>query len=177
MLYTLLLTWVPGTLGAAQGLHAWVSPLAEAPALTIGRPPAIRRAAAGPLRLRGGGKQKDTEKGVTAGKGKGKAVGDGDDDEEIGGLRPEPYEEPEGDRVDFHEIKLKQLADLKSGVLQPSSGLKALKRDRNVFPKVCAAQTAHAPGDWRPRISCMLWKKLGKNPAAGVVAPCRPWLL
>jgi hypothetical protein len=152
VLYTLLVAWVSGTLGAAAGPHAWVSPWAEA-APTVGRPPgaAGERAAAGPLQLRGGGKKKETDKAAAVGKGKGKAAGGGDEDEEIGGLRPEPYEEPEGGRVDFHNVKLKQLADLKSGVLQPSAGLKALKRDRNIFLKVCAAQTGLY---WHPCSDC-----------------------
>jgi len=142
VLYTLLFAWVSGTLGAAAGPHALASPWTEAPAPIIGRPPgAAGERAAAALQLRGGGKKKETDKAAVVGKGKGKAAGGGDEDEEIGGLRPEPYEEPEGGRVDFHNVKLKQLADIKSGVLQPSAGLKALKRDRNIFLKVCAAQT------------------------------------
>jgi hypothetical protein len=176
VVYMMLVAWVSGTLGAAPGPHAWVSPLAEAPAPTVGRPAAGERAAAGPLRLRGGGKKKETDKGAAAGKGKGKAAGGGDEDEEIGGLRPEPYEEPEGGRVDFHNVKLKQLADLKSGVLQPSDGLKALKRDRNIFPKVCAACKKKLRMH-RILVAAAKHAVTADALQPGCIAPCRPLLL
>ena len=100
-------------------------------------------APAGPMRLRGGAKDKG--KG-SKGKGKEDAVeGDDDGPQEIGGLRPEPYEEPEGLRVDFHAFKQKLREQVESGELQPSADLKARKKDSNVFAKVCAVQPARGP--------------------------------
>jgi len=61
--------------------------------------------------------------------------GDDDGPQEIGGLRPEPYEEPEGLRVDFHAFKQKLREQVESGELQPSADLKARKKDSNVFAK------------------------------------------
>jgi len=154
VLYALLATWASGVLGAAPGPHAraaWVSPGGRPAAAAAAGQRACPRpllapaagAPAGPMRLRGGAKDKG--KG-SKGKGKEDAVeGDDDGPQEIGGLRPEPYEEPEGLRVDFHAFKQKLREQVESGELQPSADLKARKKDSNVFAKVCAVQPARGP--------------------------------
>ena len=90
------------------------------------------RPAAGPaLRLRGGA-------------GKGAAGGADGCPTEIGGLRPEPGadEEPDGLRLEFHEVKQKQIEALKSGELKVSEELLSRKKDKDAFDKVARVPLA-----------------------------------
>jgi len=88
-----------------------------------------------PLRLRGGG-PKEKGKGPV-GKGKNTAAADDDELQEIGGLRPEPFEEDEGDRETFHELKQQMIEKLRNGEVKVSETLLSRKKDRNKFDKVC----------------------------------------
>jgi hypothetical protein len=115
---------VAGLLAACVTHAAICSAAGHAGAVRPARP------GAGPtLRLRGGAK--------------GAAGGAEEGPTEIGGLRPEPGadEEPDGLRVEFHEIKQKHLEALRSGELQVSEELKARKKDKDAFAKVAYCRT------------------------------------